>query len=77
MGELKFIDITQAEFMEMLHELKSNGLILNKDFEWSFHPTRVVSGYSEPWKVEEKHWIITFHNPKHLTFYSLKWNKYL
>lgn len=73
MGELKFIDITQAEFMEMLHELKSNGLIINKDFEWSFHPTSVESFYFEPWKVKEKHWIIKFYNPKHYTFYSLKW----
>lgn len=73
MGELKFYDITQVEFMERLHELKSNGLVLNQDFEWRFQPREIESLYFT-WNVKEKHWIIKFYNSKHYTFYSLKWS---
>ena len=63
--------------MELLHELKSNGLILNQDFEWRYQPTKIIETHDHKFEVEEKYCIIKFYNLKHLTFYSLKWNKYL
>jgi hypothetical protein len=74
MGELKIINTSVPDFLLLLEELKSIGLILNKDFEWRFQPSKVIETFDDTWKMENQHWIIKFYDPKQLTFYTLKWH---
>lgn len=61
--------------LDLVAELKSAGLVLNTDFEWSYHHERVLYdlGGSEiiPRCCEFK-----FLNPTLATFYTLKWQKH-
>lgn len=57
-----------AKTLELVNELKTAGLIVNQDFEWSFHAEKVNNG-----KIVEKHCQFRFREPKLATFYALKW----
>ena len=72
--EVVFDGANSARGIEMAYALRSDGLVLDKDFTWTYIPKDSVVGLDgNKWMLSGKGVIIGFQNPTLATFYSLKW----
>jgi hypothetical protein len=55
--------------MWLKDQLVRDGLIMDADFEWEYHPA-VWDGFT---RKRQKHVMFSFRNPALATFYQLKW----
>lgn len=60
--------------LELVAELKSAGLVLNTDFEWSFHNEHILHDLHGH-EITPRFCEFRFREPKLATFYALKWQK--
>jgi hypothetical protein len=75
-SEVVFEGATAVRAMEMAHALRSDGLVLNKDFIWAWMPKdSIVVGGTENCIMDQKRVTIGFRDPAMATFYSLKWQR--
>lgn len=73
--EIVFEGATAVRAMEMAHALRSAGLVLNKDFIWTYIPKDSVVGLDETgYILSGKKVTIGFWDPALATFYQLKWS---
>ena len=61
--------IEPIEAMWLKDQLVRDGLIMDADFEWEYHPP-VWDGFSQE---QAKHVVFRFTDPALATFYQLKW----
>ena len=74
--EVVFEDATAVRAMEMAYALQAAGLVLNKDFIWTYIPRDSVVGLDETgYIVSGRKVTIRFRDPSLATFYSLKWQR--
>ena len=67
------IDRGPNEIMEIVRELREQGLIQGKDFDFAYHQARYdVNSYDA---VENRKTIFTFHTEKYATLFTLKYSK--
>jgi hypothetical protein len=63
-------DIEPIEAMWLKDQLVQDGLIMDADFEWEYHPA-VWDGFTTE---RTKHTVFSFRDPAQATFYQLKWS---
>ena len=63
-------DITLIEIFQLKDQLIRDGLIMNEDFEWAYHPSQ-WDGFTQE---RPKHTVFSFRDPALATFYQLKWS---
>lgn len=73
--EIVFEGATSVRGIEMAYALRSAGLVLNKDFTWTYIPKDSVVGLDETgYILSGKKVTIGFQDPALATFYQLKWS---
>ena len=71
MLKVKVIDKTAAEVMDIVRELRQQGLVQGHDFDFEYHQS--YWDYSNTEAVRNKHAIFTFYVEKYATLFSLKY----
>jgi len=61
--------IEPIEAMWLKDQLVRDGLVMNRDFEWKYHPPH-CDGFAQE---RPKHVEFSFHDAALATFYQLKW----
>lgn len=60
------------EIMQIVRELRSQGLRQSMDFDFSYHRTEYAP---DGWEcIKPEHTVFTFYTDKHATFFSLKYS---
>ena len=73
--EVVFEGANSVRGIEMAYALRSAGLILDKDFTWTYIPKDSVVGMDETgYILSGKKVTIGFRDPTLATFYQLKWS---
>ena len=62
-------DIEPIEALWLKEQLVRDGLVMNRDFEWKYHPPQ-WDGFTQE---HPKHVEFSFQDPSLATFYQLKW----
>lgn len=71
-----FDGANSARGIEMAYALRSDGLVLDKDFTWTYIPKGSVVGVDDDgYILSGKGVTIGFRDPALATFYSLKWQR--
>lgn len=74
--EVVFDGANSDQGIAMAYALRSDGLVLDKDFTWTYIPKDSVVGMDRnKWMLSEKSVIIGFRDPTLATFYTLKWQR--
>jgi hypothetical protein len=63
-------DIALDEIFQLKYQLVRDGLIMDADFEWEYHPPHWDGFTTE----RPKHTVFRFRDPAQATFYQLKWS---
>lgn len=67
------LDKGPAEVMDIVRELRSQGLVQGKDFDFAYHQARYdINSYDA---VENRKTVFTFHTEKYATLFTLKYSK--
>ena len=69
MHRVVITDIEPIEAMWLKDQLVRDGLVMNEDFEWEWHPP-MWDGFTQE---RSKHVTFIFRSPSLATFYQLKW----
>ena len=71
MTEIKVIDIDATRTMEIVRELRAQGLVQGRDFDFSYHQAKIDE---DSWSaVENKHAKFKFYNDKYATLFALRY----
>ena len=71
MKEIKVIDIDANRTMEIVRELRSQGMMQGRDFDFSYHQAKYDNdGWSA---VENKHAKFKFYDDKYATLFALRY----
>ena len=71
MVSIRILHKTPNEIMEIVRELREQGLVQGRDFDFAFHPaTYNNDGYEA---VGARHTIFTFYTEKYASFVALKY----
>lgn len=70
MAETIKVEADSHYSVTLVNELKDNGLVVGKDFDWEFHQYvyDYMTGDETPAYTN-----FTFYDPQHATLYALKW----
>lgn len=69
-------DINAAKVLEIVHDLRKEGMIQGLDFDFSFNPVTLVDyqdGYLDSQKAS--YGSFTFHTEKYATYFILKYKQ--
>ena len=69
--EIKIHDKTVTEIMEIVQELRKQGLVQGKDFDFSYQPPIWDNFGNKPYV--RKHTVFTFYVESHATLFALKY----
>ena len=70
MIEVIVFDKPPAEIMEIVRELRMQGLVQHKDFDFEYHQAQVEY---MTYEVYRRHTIFKFHTEKYATLFALKY----
>ena len=71
MIDVKIYNGTISDFMEIVHDLRDQGLVQGKDFDFEYVPSKWDStGFSV---LEDKHVKFMFYTEKYAPFFILKY----
>ena len=59
------------------HELEDMGYVINKDFEYAFHPSVWTHITSHNWTRKEKYTVYKFHDDSIASWFNLKYVDYV
>ena len=65
------IDKDPTEIMEIVRELRGQGMVQGRDFDFAYHQARYDVGSYDG--VENRKTIFTFHTEKYATLFTLKY----
>lgn len=71
MIEVKVNDLSPNDAIEIVRELRSNGLEQGKDFDFEYHNAQWDNFSHDP--VVNKHTIFTFYAERYATLFALKY----
>lgn len=71
MIEVKIIDTTASQAMEIAKELKDRGYVMGVDFDFSYHPPKY--DYFSNDAVYNRHTIFTFYKEELASWFSLRY----
>lgn len=60
---------TAYEIMNIVHNLRSNGLVQHCDFDFEYHREEINDG-----EILPRHTVFTFYKEKHATLFALKYS---
>ena len=69
--KVKVIDKDPNEVMEIVHELRAQGLLQGRDFDFAYHQARYDNNSYDA--VENRHAIFTFYTERYATLFTLKY----
>lgn len=70
MTEIKVIDIDATRTMEIVRELRAQGLVQGRDFEFSYHQSKIDETFN---CVENKHAKFRFTDGKYATLFAFRY----
>jgi len=62
---------TPGEVIEIVREMRANGMIQGKDFDFKYMPVKYDTNGWEV--VTEQHTVFTFYEESYATWFALKW----
>lgn len=68
---VKVIDKDPNQVMDIVRELRAQGLVQGKDFDFAYHQARYDENSYDA--VENKHAIFKFYTEKYATLFTLKY----
>lgn len=69
--KVKVIDKGPNEVMDIVRELREQGLIQGRDFDFAYHQARYdINSYDA---VENRHAVFTFYTERYATLFTLKY----
>lgn len=71
MIQIKLKNKNPTEVVEIVHEMKKEGLVIGKDFDFSYQPPYYNNDGWSP--IIQKQTVFTFYNEKIATWFTLKW----
>jgi hypothetical protein len=71
MAETIRIDGNSQHALTLVAQLKAEGLVMGRDFEWNYSKPILDSWTSDVQSPAYTNF--TFYNPQHATLYALKW----
>ena len=71
MIEVKLIDKMPNEILDIVRELRNNGYIQGKDFDFEYHPPKYTDLTPDP--EYNRHTIFTFYKEELSTWFSLRY----
>lgn len=71
MIEVKLIDTTASQAMDIAKELKDRGYVMGVDFDFSYHPPKYTDLTPDP--VYNRHTIFTFYKEELASWFSLRY----
>ena len=69
MIEVKILDIQVGQIVEIVHDLRLKGYVLDVDFEFEYHPPKFDNLSGHP--VYNRHVIFKFYKEELATWFSL------
>ena len=70
MSEEIIVHLNASKTVDLVNQLKADGLIMHQDFEWEYIPGTYDYHTMETGKP---HAVFTFTEPKHAVLYAMKW----
>ena len=70
--EVKILDLNSNEVLDIVRELRQQGLVQGTDFDFEYHKPTWDNFSYEP--VTNRHTIFTFHSEKYATLFALKYS---
>lgn len=71
MKEIKIIDISPTRVIDIVRELRQQGLVQGTDFDFSYHQAKIdYDGFEA---VENKHANFKFYDDKYATLFALRY----
>jgi hypothetical protein len=67
--------LSASEVSYIVHDLKSQGLVIHKDFDFFYHPPQQPKWDDETNKFVPKHTKFVFHEGKWATWFALKYGQ--
>ena len=64
-----YIDVNRT--LEIVHDLKTHGWVMGKDFDFAYHKEMWDDFRSEP--IREHHTVFTFYNDSNASYFMLRW----
>jgi hypothetical protein len=68
-------DLSTSEVSYIVHELKMQGLVINQDFDFFFHPPQTPKWDDETNKFVRKHTRFVFYKDSWATWFVLKYGR--
>ena len=68
-------NLSTSEVSYIVHELKSQGLVINQDFDFFFHPAQQPRWDDDTNKFVPKHTRFVFYKDSQATWFALKYGK--
>lgn len=77
--EFKIVDLNVAAIIEIVHEMKSMGYVIDKDFSFAYHSSKgnAESSVGDVEWVQDRHVLFTIYNESLASMFALKWGEYL
>lgn len=71
MKEIKLPNINAQDTMDIVRQIRAQGLAQHKDFDFAFHQVKYdpISGHA----IENKHAIFKFYDDKYATLFALRY----
>lgn len=69
--KVRVIDKSPQEVMDLVRELRDQGLVQGHDFDFAYHQARYDNNSYDA--VENKHAIFTFYTEKYATLFTIKY----
>lgn len=67
--------LSASEVSRIVFELKQQGLVINQDFDFFFHPSQQPKWDDEIYKFIPKHTRFVFYEAKWATWFALKYGQ--
>ena len=75
MKEITLHDIKVPALLDIVEELREQGLIQGHDFDWAYHPAPYRT-YNDP-PIPAPNAVFAFYTEKYATFFVLKYGHYI
>jgi hypothetical protein len=72
MIKVKVYNRNPSEVMEIVRDLRANGLVQGKDFDFAYHQNEYSDGGWE--LIEPEHTVFMFHTEKYATLFAIKYS---
>lgn len=73
MTEVRIFDKSPAEIMDIVRELRAQGLVQGRDFDFAYKPEQYDN---DGWtSIHKRYTVFMFHTEKYATLFAIKYSK--